>query len=79
MLRSLPDLAEIIAEGLAEEYLSSLEQQGFPMPWDVHHNGDDAAAIAECQADIKKEFLAFLHLWRENAQDVFDQPPYREM
>ena len=58
-----------LAEGLAVDYLESLANNSFDMPWTSGDDPNDPDWIAECRAGIQKEFVAFLRHWRERIKE----------
>lgn len=77
ILRDLPNYEEHLAKCLAEDYFRALDEQKFDMPWDFGDDPKDPKWIAECQAGVQQEFIAFLRHWRARAQDLLDKlgPP----
>lgn len=62
-----------IATELAEQYLSEIRGQGFPLPSDF---GDDPYYDGWSEEDfesVQSEFVAFLEHWREEARQAVDK------
>lgn len=69
VLRDLNDWEQSASQGLAEAYEDTLDNIGFPMPWQADGQWSDDE-IETCRKEITQEFVAFLRHWRERATDL---------
>jgi hypothetical protein len=73
VLFGLPLTEDGIAESLADDYLRTIREQGFPLPSDFGDEPTGGGWTPEDEAKVRAEFVAFFRHWRERVLQVLEK------